>query len=107
MSTLINTIKRSKIYCDIYPDDLMLAAFGTISPSITERNEYFFNKWMSWRDQRLLLPPGMSKQHVNTVCKNLGYRDFWDYQIRGRTVRFSDPDMLAFFRLSASEFKWS
>lgn len=107
MNTMSDSVRRSKIYRELYPDELMMSAFGTLTPSLTERNEYFFKNWMNWADHSLRLPRNISKQYVNKICKNLGYRDQWDYQARGATVRFSSAEQLAFFKLSASDVKWS
>ena len=40
---------RSSVYMEIFPDDEMIEAFGHLQPSLSERNAYFFDKWMEWR----------------------------------------------------------
>ena len=38
---------------ELFPDEEMIDAFGHLTPSVAERNAYFFDKWMDWRTHRL------------------------------------------------------
>lgn len=107
MQSPANTVKRSLTYQAMYPDELMMDAFGTTMPTPAQRNIYFFDKWMSWRDHSIILPGHVDSDQVVTICKTLGLRKFWDYQLRGHNLRFCDADMLAFFKIAASDVKWS
>jgi hypothetical protein len=99
--------QRSKIYLEIFPDELMLKAFGTTMPSQAAKNEYFFNCWMSWKENELrtftTIPPSMFKTSIKEKCNQLGLREFWDYQTRGFAIRFKDAELLAFFRISVGD----
>jgi hypothetical protein len=106
--------QHSKLYSEIFPESLMMDAFGTTTPSQSKKNEYFFNCWMSWRDNEfktsaLFVPaitPAGFKTLVKTSCKQMGLKEFWDFQVRGFTVRFRDPEMKAFFKISVSN-EWT
>lgn len=98
---------RSNVYTNIFPDDLMLATFGTTMPSQSRINEHFFNCWMDWKDNEVRLNSATSltavKNLIKNKCRSLGLREFWDFQSRGYSVRFKDPEMLAFFKISSGE----
>lgn len=99
--------QRSKIYSEIFPDELMLNAFGTTMPSQAVKNEYFFSCWMDWKNNELrtfrTIPPSTFKVQIKQICNSLGLKEFWDYQIRGFAIRFKDAELLAFFRISAGD----
>jgi len=106
--------QHSKLYSEIFPESLMMETFGTTTPSQSKKNEYFFNCWMKWRDNEfktaaLFVPaitPAQFKTLVKASCKQLGLREFWDFQVRGFTVRFRDSDMKAFFKICVSK-EWT
>jgi len=102
--------QRSKIYSDIFPDELMFEAFGTTMPSQAAKNEYFFNCWMNWKNNELKttssVTPSVFKKSVKEKCNQIGLKEFWDYQSRGFSIRFKDTEMLAFFRISVGD-KWT
>lgn len=106
--------QHSKLYSEIFPEDLMLATFGTTTPPQSKKNEYFFNCWMDWRDNELKTEilnahgptPVQFKNLVKTVCKKMGLKEFWDFQVRGFTVRFKESEMKAFFKISVGN-KWT
>ena len=93
----------------------MMETFGTTTPSQSKKNEYFFNCWMVWRDNEFKTSALFSKSQtphqykalVKSVCKKIGLLEFWDFQVRGYTVRFREPEMLAFFKISAGEKQWT
>ena len=96
---------RSKLYTEIFPDDLMLEAFGTTMPSQAKMNEYFFNCWMDWKDNEIRITDNKTlsavKKLVKNKCRSMGLREFWDFQSRGYSVRFKESEMLAFFKISS------
>jgi hypothetical protein len=100
-------MRRSKIYSDLFPDELMLETFGTTMPSQSAMNEYFFNRWMDWNVNEVRITSTTSLSTVKTIvknkCRGLGLREFWDFQSRGYAVRFKDSEMLAFFKISLGE----
>jgi hypothetical protein len=103
--------QRSNLYSELFPEDLMMQTFGTTTPSQSKKNEYFFDCWMQWRNNEiktsaLFTPtttPTQFKTLVKVTCKQMGLREFWDYQVRGYSVRFREPEMKAFFKISASK----
>ena len=93
---------RSNTYMELFPDDEMLDAFGVLTPSLSERNAYFFDKWMEWRPTRMKIHHIKSKKTENNIketCKAIGLREFWDFQVRQGEVRFAQSDYMALFRI--------
>lgn len=107
MQHQIKPIRRSNTYQRIYPDDLMIKAFGTVTPSILQKNTYFFQQWVDWKSQSIILPLKVSRTAVIDVCRKIGLKEFWDYQLRGQVLRFSSAELLAFFKMAAADIKWS
>jgi hypothetical protein len=102
-----NPIKRSNTYQAIYPDELMVRAFGTVTPSVLQKNTYFFQQWVEWKSQGITLSIDVPRSAVIDVCRKIGLKEFWDYQLRGRVLRFSSAEFLAFFKMAATDIKWS
>ena len=94
-----NQATRSKTYQSIFSDKKMLEAFGTLRPSVSERTAYFFESWMDWRHNRVKL-----KARVDQPCKNmlkeLGLKEFWEYQVREGEVRFNRDEIKAWALMS-------
>lgn len=98
-TTMPKPLKRSELHQRTFPDDLMLEAFGTLSPSVKERTAYFFEKYTEWRANRIRI----KRNHMSAVKKLLrdsGLLDMWEYQVMHNEVRFAQADHLAWFRLS-------
>ena len=73
--------QHSKLYSEIFPESLMMDAFGTTTPSQSKKNEYFFNCWMSWRDNEFktsaLFVPAITPAGFKTLVKyKIMHRDF-------------------------------
>jgi hypothetical protein len=83
--------QRSKTYQEIFGDEEMLEAFGTLRPSVSERTAYFFERWMDWRPTRVKLKAHFD-QVTRNMCKELGLKEFWDFQVRENEVRFKDDE---------------
>lgn len=99
--------KRSLVYSSIFPDDLMMEAFGVINPSQAQKNEYFFNCWIEWRVNEIktnnVVSPHVFKTATKDKCNRIGLKEFWDYQVKGFSIRFKDPETKAFFIMASSE----
>ena len=103
--------QHSKLYSELFPEELMMQTFGTTTPSQSKKNEHFFNWWVEWKNNEIktaalfspATTPTQFKALVKASCKQMGLREFWDYQIRGFSVRFREPEMKAFFKISASK----
>lgn len=91
-------MKRSETYQKLYPDDLMLKAFGTLTPDVSSRLGYFFDLWMERRKHRCIVPDYKIKLAV-TILKQMGIKDPWDYQLKGPEIRFSYAEDLAQFKI--------
>tara|TARA_B100000900_G_C20588850_1_gene720792 strand:+ start:1918 stop:2247 length:330 start_codon:yes stop_codon:yes gene_type:complete len=91
--------QRSKTYQSIFSDDDMLEAFGTLRPSVSERTAYFFESWMDWRSTRVKI----KNRHdiiCRNLCKELGLKEFWEFQVRENEVRFRDNETKAWALMS-------
>jgi hypothetical protein len=82
----------------MYPDSLMVQAFGTTTPDTATRTAYFFDMWMQWRSNRYITSSGSSEQ-IRSILKKSGLRDLWDYQLKGNEIRFQYPEDLAMFKI--------
>lgn len=95
---------RSDTYQNIFPDDMMLAAFDTTTPTQQQKNEYFFNCWMNWKDNACkcitTTTPSSFKTATKKFCNEAGLKEFWDYQVKGYQVRFKEPTMKAFYKVA-------
>jgi hypothetical protein len=102
--------QRSNLYANLFPDEMMMDAFGTTMPSQADKNAYFFNCWMGWKDNEIrcstIMSPSVFKKAAKDVCSQIGLKEFWDYQARGYSIRFKDTELLAFFRISVGD-KWT
>lgn len=98
-------IKRSETYRRIFSDDYMLEAFGKLNPSRNERTVYFFEKWCEWHQNRIKLASVTANRiaEIKHILDSIGLREFWDYQLRNRELRFADAESLAFFKISAGK----
>ena len=91
--------QRSKTYQSIFGDEDMLEAFGTLRPSVSQRTAYFFESWMDWRPSRVKLKPHFD--HITrNMCKELGLKEFWDFQVRENEIRFRDKETKAWALMS-------
>jgi|LauGreDrversion4_2_1035121.scaffolds.fasta_scaffold210551_2 hypothetical protein len=99
----VNSIKRSETYQRLFADEFMLAAFGKLNPSRSERTLYFFEKWCEWHQNNFKIFPVTNTKmtEIRHILDNIGLREFWDYQLRNGEIRFSDAESLAFFKISA------
>ena len=52
---------------DIFPDDEMIDAFGHLTPSLSERNAHFFDKWMEWRSHRMKIKRLSNYQLIRVI----------------------------------------
>jgi hypothetical protein len=92
---------RSQAYQQMYDDEFMMQTFGTLTPDIKTRTAHFFDLWMQWRHSRVILiaRPGQGRAQAQNrsraLIRDLGYREFHDFQIRQGEIRFASPDIMA------------
>lgn len=99
---------RSSIYQELYPDDLMLETFGTLTPSSQAKSEFYHNSWLDWRVNSFIYDNSEFNVHeVKRILKGMGFKDFFDFQIRPPQIRFRLASDLAVARLSGLERKCS
>lgn len=92
---------RSQIYQDLYPDDLMLQTFGTLTPSNEQKSEFFHDSWLNWREHLFYYDNAEYNVHeVKKILKSLGFKDFFDFQVRPPQIRFRLASDLAVARLA-------
>jgi len=98
-TTTPKPLRRSELHQRVFPDELMMQAFGTLSPTVKQRTAYFFEKYMEWRQHRIRIKHGRMPQ-VKKLLRDSGLMDMWEYQVMHNEVRFSQADHMAWFRLS-------
>lgn len=104
----LSTPVRSSIYQDLYPDDLMMATFGTLTPSNQVKSEFYHSSWLNWRAHSFNYDNREFNVHeVKKILKNLGFKDFFDFQIRPPQIRFRLASDLAVARLAGLDRKCS
>ena len=91
-------LKQSSIHQAMYPDDQMMEAFGKLNPDTTERTAYFFELWMIRKPYEVKFADGPASHH--DICKGLGLKAPWDYQIQGNAIRFNDAEQFAYYRIA-------
>lgn len=91
-------LKRSSIHQELYPDDQMIKAFGKLNPSTAERTAYFFELWMIRKSHEVKFIGPPTPHH--DICKSLGLKTPWDYQIQGASIRFADAEKFAYYRIA-------
>jgi hypothetical protein len=91
-------LKRSSIHQAMYPDDQMMEAFGKLNPDTTERTAYFFELWMIRKPYEIKFADNPPLHH--DICKSLGLRTPWDYQIQGNAIRFDNAEQFAYYRIA-------
>ena len=91
-------LKRRSIHQAMYPDDQMMEAFGKLNPDTTERTAYFFELWMIRKPYEVKFADGPASHH--DICKGLGLKAPWDYQIQGNAIRFNDAEQFAYYRIA-------
>jgi len=95
----MTTLYRSNAYQEMYPDDKMLRAFGSLTPSASERNAYFFDLWCARRANRIDFDM-KDKHKAKSILKQMGLKEMWDYQIRENSIRFEETQDVAMFKIA-------
>jgi len=94
-------LSRSSLHQRLLPDELMMAAFGKLNPSVSERTMYFFDMWMDSKNNILHLKNSKAeREEVDKHCRVMGLLPLWDYQIKGKEARFLRAEDLAMIKLS-------
>ena len=94
MSKQIKQIKQSIVHKQLFDPDGMKELFGDDYPSLEKRTAIFFEKWMDWRPNRLILAKNTAPT-VRKLCKEIGMKELFDFQCRNGEVRFSSKEHLA------------
>jgi|TARA_R110000803_G_scaffold42597_2_gene91211 hypothetical protein len=94
-----STSIRSGTYQKMYSDKNMLDAFGTLTPTRSERTTYFFDLWMEWRSTRALIDK-RKETAVQRLLLDIGLKEFWEFQVRAGEVRFATEEDKGFALVS-------
>lgn len=92
---MTQVIPRSDTYQKIFSDELMLEAFGTLMPTVSQRTSYFFERWIEWRPYQVKLKPRVD-QAVRNLALEIGLKEFWEFQVREGEIRFKNKEVKAF-----------
>lgn len=93
----MTVLPRSKVYQEMYPDALMMEAFGKLNPTVTEKSNYFFKLWRERRPNRVIINGNTG---VKETLKALQLKEPWDYQYKTTEVRFESAEDMAMFKLA-------
>lgn len=96
----------------MYPEDMMFQTFGTATPSVADRAQYFRNLRISWGNRmypRKIRWGATSNNHeyigssyaVNILKNVLKLRIMWDYQMSTHIYFANDIDLAQFTLLAA------
>ena len=99
-----NTLKTLR---DIFPEH---KTNGLKMDTPKERAEYFAKLWDEWKDTEITLNAidnyemygiryDLPKIEIRKILNAMEISEFWDYQIRGRKIRFKNETMAMIFRL--------
>jgi hypothetical protein len=95
----LESLNRSSLYQSMMPDDLVLEAFGKLNPSTAERAAYFFELWVDSKNNSFRVSTKERRKELDIYCRSIGLKHFWDYQIKGRQIRFVNETDLAMVKL--------
>lgn len=99
---------RSQFYQNLYPDDLMIKTFGTLTPTTSQKSEYYHTSWRDWSEHAFNYDyKEYSANEVKRILKDLGLRDIFDFLVRPNQVRFRLASDLAVAKLAVLERKVS
>jgi len=92
---------HSKTYSEIFDKDLMREYFNNEYElaDVRKRTAVFFELWMDWRQSRVKLKKNKMLP-VQRMLKQLGYKEFFHFQVRSGEVRFRDTETKALALLS-------
>lgn len=95
---------QSQTMANLFPDELLIEVFGTSSPSMKEKHRYFFDQWMQWKNNQCALDTDRNANNhasvIRSQLRDLGLREFWDYQLRPSEIRFASQEYLAMWKLA-------
>ena len=116
---------KLKTLNSIYPDDLVFEIsqhYDFDMTTVTGRSQYFNLCWNNWEQNEVVLsgevnelagsmyqvPAGRfnkqldnAQQRFREHAEENGLKEFWDFIIKGRTVRFKNSDDALYYRLSS------
>ena len=104
------TQKLIQSWDDLFPPEVV-TEYNLDSPEA--RAEYFMDLWFEWEKTSITLKPELynipsmyvryealrTVDIVRNFAKKHNLKEFWDYQVRGKEVRFKDEDTALLFRL--------
>lgn len=90
---------QSKTHASIFEPALMQEYFGEDIANVTKRTAVFFELWIDWRPNRIKLKRDKMRL-VRKMLKDLGYKEFFHFQVRSNEARFCDNQIGAFALLS-------
>jgi hypothetical protein len=74
--------------------------FGKDNPTISERAKICYEQWVAWKEHGISIRS--DKEHITRkILAQNGYKNFKDYVIIGRELRFPNREDAIWFRLMA------
>lgn len=98
---------RSSTWSDLYPEDRLLEAFGTINPTVAQRTKYFNTLWDSWATNNIPMTPDFwltERKVLRDIGESLGLDYSWDFYIKDQELRTRTPELQALFILAMPDY---
>ena len=98
---------RSSAWDDLYPKDRLIESFGTVTPTLSQRTEFFNALWDEWARNSIQLPSDLwyiNRKILSKIGTSLGFDYGWDFNIRYRELRTRSPEIMALFLLAMPKY---
>lgn len=100
-------IVRSQTLSRLHPEDRLMEAFGTLTPTVVERSLFFHKQWESWNHNKFLIGARNNtkqwwnaRQRLRKVGASIGFQEDWDFMIRYSEMRTRSPEILSLIVLA-------
>lgn len=89
---------------EVYEDNFLMETFGTLSPTLSERANKFFDMWCEWDSTQMFLRRDQHIANIKSLLKGVGLKEFQDYQIKGYELRFKQTESQALAKLILGDY---
>jgi hypothetical protein len=106
-------VTHSKYYNTLFPDDVMIEAFGNIQPTPSERANYFKSMWYDWSDYEIVMPKRTGLERTLHEILEPHMKALFEWQVRaemrqdGRVVLMDNSNKRYMKKVLVLRFKSS
>jgi hypothetical protein len=106
-------VTHSKYYNTLFPDDVMIEAFGNIQPTPSERANYFKSMWYEWSDYEIVMPKRTGLERTLHEILEPHMKALFEWQVRaemrqdGRVVLMDNSNKRYMKKVLVLRFKSS